>query len=151
MADRSDVVDVIHDLINTCRDGEKGFKEAADHAKNPSLKSMATEVSRERAGYARELESELASIAPEKSDKKDEGHVVGAIHRAWIDTKTALGAGDQAILEWLEQAEDYAKGKYEKALSVGLPTNILAVVRRQSQSVIATHDRVKALRDAKAA
>lgn len=151
MADRSDVVDAIRDLINTCRDGEKGFHEAADHAKRPDFKTMFLEVSRERAGYARELESELVSIAPEKSDEKDEGHVVGALHRAWIDTKTALGAGDQAILEWLEQGEDYAKGKYEKALSVGLPTNVLAVVRRQSQSVHATHDRIKALRDAKAA
>jgi len=151
MADRSDVVDVIRDLIDTCRDGEKGFKDAAEHAKRPEFKTMFLEVSRERAGYARELESELVKVSPEKSDKKDDGHVVGALHRAWIDTKTALGAGDQAILEWLEQGEDYAKGKYEKALSTGLPSNVLAVVRRQSQSILATHDRVKALRDAKAA
>jgi uncharacterized protein (TIGR02284 family) len=151
MTDRSDVVDIIRDLINTCRDGEKGFQEAAEHAKRPEYKSMFLEVSRQRAGFARELESELASVAPEKSDKKDEGHVVGALHRAWIDTKTALGAGDQAILDWLEQGEDYAKGKYEKALSAGLPSNVLGVVRRQSQSVVAVHDRVKALRDQKAA
>lgn len=150
MADRSDVVDVVRDLINTCRDGEKGFQEAADHTKSPDYKSMFLQVSRERAGFARELESELAGLAPDKTGK-DEGHVVGDLHRAWIDTKTALGAGDQAILDWLEQGEDYAKGKYEKALSSGLPTNVLSVVRRQSQSVLATHDRVKALRDAKAA
>ena len=151
MADRSDVVDVIRDLINTCRDGEKGFKEAADHAKRSDLKPMFLEVSRERAGFAQELESELAKIAPDKSDKKEEGHVVGALHRAWIDTKTALGAGDQAILEWLEQGEDYAKKKYEEALSKGLPAGVLELVRRQAQSVRGVHDRVKMMRDAKAA
>jgi uncharacterized protein (TIGR02284 family) len=150
MADHSEVADVIRDLINTCRDGEKGFRDAADHAKRSDLKSMFLEVSRERAAFAQELESQLASFNPEK-DEKQEGHVVGALHRAWIDTKTALGAGDQAILEWLEQGEDYAKGKYEKALSTGLPAGVLAIVRRQAQSIISTHDRVKALRDAKAA
>ena len=151
MTDRNDAVDVIRDLIDTCRDGEKGFKDAADHAKRSDLKTMWLEVSRERAGFAQELQSQLASLAPDKSEKKDDGHVVGALHRAWIDTKTALGAGDQAILEWLEQGEDYAKGKYEKALSASLPGGVLEVVRRQAQSVRATHDKVKMLRDQKAA
>jgi len=150
MTDHSGVDDVLRDLINTCRDGEKGFREAAEHAKRPDLKSMFLEVSRERASFAQELQSQWASLNPGKHEK-EEGHVVGTLHRAWIETKTALGAGDQAILEWLEQGEDYAKGKYEKALSTGLPAGLLAIVRRQSQSVMATHDRVKALRDAKAA
>ncbi len=150
MADHSEVADVLRDLIDTCRDGEKGFRDAADHAKRPDLKTMWLEVSRDRASFAQELEAQLSTLAPEKSEKS-EGHVVGALHRAWIDTKTALGAGDQAILEWLEQGEDYAKGKYEKALSKGLPAGVLQIVRQQWQSVIATHDRVKALRDAKAA
>jgi len=151
MAEHSDVVDIVRDLIDTCRDGEKGFKDAAEHAKRPDFKSMFLQVSNERAGFARELQSELVKIAPEKSDKKADGHVVGALHRAWIDTKTALGAGDQAILDWLEQGEDYAKGKYEKALNSPLPAGVLALVRRQAQTVFATHDRVKAMRDEKAA
>ena len=151
MEDRSDAIDIVRDLINTCRDGEKGFRDAADHAKRSDLQSMFLDVSRERAQFASELETQLSSLAPDKADTKDDGHVVGALHRAWIDTKTALGAGDQAILDWLEQGEDYAKGKYEKALSTGLPAGLLEIVRRQSQAVIATHDRVKAMRDARAA
>src|SRR5438309_1584854 len=141
MVDRSDTVETIRDLIKTCRDGEKGFQEAANRADNAQYKTMFHEVSQERSGFARELETELASLNPEKADAKEDGHVVGSLHRAWIDTKTALGAGDQAILDWLEQGEDYAKGKYEKALSTGLPAGVLAIVRRQAQSVKATHDR----------
>jgi uncharacterized protein (TIGR02284 family) len=150
MADRSDVVDVIRDLINTCRDGQKGFMEAAEHVKRPDLKTMFLEVSRERAHFVGQLENELARVAPDKTNQ-DDGHVVGALHRAWIDIKEALGAGDHAILSWLEQGEDYAKGKYEKALSTGLPGPTLEVVRQQSKSVIATHDRVRNMRDQKAA
>jgi uncharacterized protein (TIGR02284 family) len=150
MADRSEFIDTIRDLIDTCRDGEKGWQEAANHAKRADLKTMFHEVSQERAGFARELETELASMAPDKAEKS-EGHVAGALHRAWIDTKTALGAGDHAIIEWLEQGEDYAKRKYEEALSTGLPAGVLAIVRRQAQSVRNVHDRVRTMRDEKAA
>ncbi|MGZ4815452.1 MAG: PA2169 family four-helix-bundle protein [Terriglobales bacterium] len=108
-------------------------------------------MSQERAGFARELETELASVASDKSDTKSDGHVVGALHRAWIDTKTALGAGDHEILAWLEQGEDYAKKKYEDALSKGLPAGVLAIVRRQAQSIRSVHDRVRSMRDEKAA
>ena len=31
--DENNAVDVIRELINTNRDGEKGYKDAADHAK----------------------------------------------------------------------------------------------------------------------
>jgi len=150
MADRSDIVDALRDLINTCRDGEKGFQEAANRVNNAQFKTMFHDISQERGRFARELEGELASVNPDKTGK-DEGHVVGSLHRAWIETKTSLGAGDQAILEWLEQGEDYAKKKYEGAQGKALPAGTLAMVRRQAQSVQATHDRVKALRDAKAA
>ena len=146
----ADTVDVLRDLINTCRDGEKGFQEAANHANKAEFKTMFHNVSQERASFAQELESELAKIAPDKTGK-DDGHVVGTLHRAWIDTKTALGAGDQAILEWLEQGEDYAKNRYGEALSKGLPAAALTIVRRQAESVRSVHDRVKTLRDQKAA
>jgi hypothetical protein len=34
-----------------------------------------------------------------KMEKKESGTVAGALHRAWIDTKVGLGAGDKSILE----------------------------------------------------
>ena len=92
----------------------------------------------------------MASVAPDKTGKND-GHVVGDLHRAWIDTKTALGAGDHEILAWLEQGEDYAKKKYEDALGKGLPAGVLTIVRRQAESVRGVHDRVRDMRDQKAA
>ncbi len=71
----------------------------------------------------------------------------GAMHRAWVDIKTALGGGDQTILDWLEQGEDYAKKIYGEALQSNLPSAAQMIVRRQYDRVVATHDQVKALRD----
>jgi uncharacterized protein (TIGR02284 family) len=135
---------VLKKVIETARDGEKGFREAADHFKSPELKAMAQRVSAERASFARELEPELQT---ERKDEKLGGSVEGAMHRAWVDIKTALGGGDHTILDWLEQGEDYAKRIYNEALQSSLPSAAQLIVRRQYDRVLATHDQVKALRD----
>jgi hypothetical protein len=46
-------VSVLKSVVETARDGEKGFREAAEHFKSTELKSMAQRVSAERAGFAR--------------------------------------------------------------------------------------------------
>jgi uncharacterized protein (TIGR02284 family) len=142
--DKDNSRNVLKKVIDTARDGEKGFREAAEHFKSPDLKSMAQRVSAERASFARELEPELR--AEGKSDHP-EGSVEGSLHRAWIDIKAALGGGDHTILDWLEQGEDYAKKIYDEALRAALPATAQQVVRRQYDRVLATHDQVKMLRD----
>jgi uncharacterized protein (TIGR02284 family) len=135
---------VLNDVIATARNGERGFREAAEHFKSPELKSMAQRVSSERANFARELEPELRA---EGEKKQPEGSTAGALHRAWIDIKTALGGGDHSILEWLEQGEDHAKKVYSEALQSTLPSAAQLIVRRQYDRVVAVHDEVKRLRD----
>src|SRR5262249_31638687 len=92
-----------------------------------------------------ELEGELAKLG--KPDKKISGSATGAMHRAWIDTKTALGGGDKTILESVEAGEDNAKDTYKKALTGTLPASLLEIVRRQAGSVQQAHDKVRMLRD----
>ncbi len=142
--DKDNASSVLKKVVDTAKDGERGFREAAEHFKSPELKSMAQRVSAERASFARELEPELRSEG--KTDKAD-GSMEGSLHRAWIDIKTALGGGDQTILDWLEQGEDHAKKVYTEALQGSLPAGVQQIVRRQSDRVLATHDQVKALRD----
>ena len=137
---------VLRKVAETARDGEKGFREAAEHLKNPELRAMAQRVSAERGQFARELEPELQAEGKDK-DKKVGGSMEGALHRAWVDIKTALGGGDQTILDWLEQGEDYAKRIYSEALQSNLPSAAQVIVRRQYDRVLATHDQVKMLRD----
>jgi uncharacterized protein (TIGR02284 family) len=141
---------VIEDLIETCKDGQKGYQDAASHVKRSDLKTFFNEQSLERARFAGELQEERIRLG--KSDKKDSGSVSAALHRAWIDTKVSMGAGDKAILESVEAGEDRAKEAYQKAMTSDLPESIAQVVRRQAASVQAAHDKVKNLRDeAKAA
>jgi uncharacterized protein (TIGR02284 family) len=149
MMNQDDPISVIEKLIETNRDGEKGYKDAAEHIKRPDLKAFFMEQSAERGRLARELEAELARLG--KTGKKESGSVAGAMHRAWIDTKANLGGGDHTILESVEQGEDSAKEAYEKALSASLPSEVQVIVRRQAESIRSAHDRVKSMRDALAA
>ncbi len=141
----NDAISVLENLIETCKDGQKGYQDAASKVKRSDLKTFFNEQSLERARFAGELEGELVRLG--KPDKKVSGSVAGSLHRAWIDTKVGLGAGDKAILEWLEHGEDTAKEAYQKAVSGDLPENVAQIVRRQAASVLAAHHKVKSLRD----
>jgi uncharacterized protein (TIGR02284 family) len=148
--DKNDAISVLEELIQTCKDGQKGYQEAASKVKRSDLKTFFNEQSLERSRFAGELEAELIRLG--KPDKKISGSVVGSLHRAWVDTKVGLGGGDATVLDWLENGEDHAKDAYQKAVTGDLPEDIAQIVRRQAASVQAAHDRVKSLRDiAKAA
>ena len=147
--DRNDAVSVVEKLIETCRDGQKGYADAAEHVKRPDLKIYFQQQNAERGRFAEELERELSSLG--KSDKKPSGSVVGALHRTWIDAKANLGGGDKTILESVEQGEDSAKKAYEEALAAQLPSNLQTIVQRQAESVKSAHDKVKSMRDSLAA
>ena len=140
----SNVGDVLRELVKTNRDGEKGYSDAAEHAKSADLKAFFRQQGSERARFATQLEAELRRLGEEV---KKEGHVSGALHRAWIDVKQTLGGGDHALLESVEQGEDAAKESYQKALQGGLPESVLVMVREQAQAIFVAHDQVKSLRD----
>ncbi len=145
--DENNAVSVVKELIETCKDGQKGYQDGASKVKRPDLKTFFSEQSHERGRFAGELEAELHRLEANNKDKKVSGSVAGSLHRAWIDTKVSLGAGDKAILEWIEQGEDRAKDAYQKASSASLPPNVAEVVRRQASSVQRAHDKVRNLRD----
>jgi uncharacterized protein (TIGR02284 family) len=144
--DQNDAINVIENLIETCKDGQKGYQDAASHVKRSDLKTYFNEQSLERSRFAGELEAELIRLG--KPDKKVSGSVSGTLRRAWIDTKVSLGGGDKTILESVEAGEDKAKEAYQKAITADLPENVAQIVRRQAASVQAAHDKVRNLRDA---
>lgn len=143
--DQNNAVSVVEGLIETCKDGQKGYQDAASHAKRNDLKTYFNEQSAERGKFAQELQAELPKLG--EPGKKVSGSASAAMHRAWIDTKIAMGAGDKSILESVEKGEDNAKENYQKALGGTLPSGLSEIIRRQAASVQKAHDKVKSLRD----
>jgi uncharacterized protein (TIGR02284 family) len=142
MAD--DTLDLLKELIQTCKNGETGYVHAAGVATDPQLKAYFTEQSLERARFGQELRTEAERLGdkPEAS-----GSVSAVLHRVWFETKATIGMGDQSILNSVEQGEDRAKKDYEKALSSQLPSDLRAIIQRQADSVLKAHNYVRDMRD----
>ena len=140
-----DTVEILNDLIETSKDGEKGFAKAATDAKDARLKSMFTEGAGRCRDGAAELQAEVKTLG---GDAEKSGSLTAAAHRGWMDVKTAVTSrDDQAILDEVERGEDYAKSRYADALKKDLPSNIRNVLQRQYSGVLANHDRVRTLRN----
>ncbi len=141
----NNVESILNELIETSKDGEKGFLKSAQDAHSPELKSLFTACAKRCAEGAKELQEEVRANG---GDPERSGSVAGALHRGWINVKEAVTSrDDKAILEECERGEDYAKAQYKKALEQDLPANVRAVVQRQYQGVVANHDKVRTLRD----
>jgi uncharacterized protein (TIGR02284 family) len=140
-------IDWLQSLIQINIDSRDGFKEASENLKdsNPTLANRFCQWSSDRDQQAHELRMMVASNAetPTKS-----GSFTAAAHRTWMDIRSALGGGDQAILDEAERGEDTIKGKYEEALKdMGGHEACCDTLRRHLAAVQQSHDEVKALRD----
>lgn len=139
-------IDTLNDLIETSKDGEKGFAKSADETRNPELRALFSEGSARCARSARELQDLVRGLG---GDPEKRGSAAGALHRGWVDVKAAMtGRDDKAILNECERGEDVAKARYANALREDLPPQVRMIVERQYDGVLKNHDRVKALRDA---
>lgn len=144
MADRTEILDLLHELIQTCKDGETGYAHAAGVATDPRLKAYFSEESLERARFVRDLKTEAQRLGEEPDPAPS---VAGTLHRVWFEAKADIGLGDQSILNSAEQGEDSAKKAYQKALNTDLPDDLHALIELQAKSIFSAHDYVRDLRD----
>lgn len=144
-ADAKTTASHLNSLIETCKDGQKGFHEAAEKVHCNELRAELEGYSRQRAEFASVLQNEVTrlGVEPEKG-----GSFAGAIHRGWINLKTALTSNDdQAVINECERGEDSAVSAYQDAMKADLAPQVQAMLSRQYQSVKATHDKIRDLRD----
>jgi len=142
----SDITSVLNDLVETSKDGEKGFRTAAEDTKNAELKTLFLSRAQDCAKAATQLQQRVAALG----GKPDEGgSVAGALHRGWVNLKsTVADRSDLAILEECERGEDVAKARYRKALEdASLPDDLRVVVQHQYDGVMRNHDQIRDLRD----
>lgn len=144
-SESDDTVDALNDLIETCRDGEYGFKACAEHATAMSLKTLLNKRADECSDAATELRSHVLRLGGEPQES---GSASGAMHRGWVAVRGTLsGYSDQAMLDECERGEDTALSRYRKAMKRRLSPDLRSVVQRQLDGVQKSHDEIKTLRD----
>lgn len=138
----------LNGLIEICKDGEVGFRTAAEGLTDTAVKEAFGKFARERGQMARELQDEVQGLGgtPETS-----GSTAGAVHRGWINIKSVVtGKDDQKIIAEAERGEDVAKAAFDAALKEALPAQVRALVERLAARVRAVHDQVRAMEKASA-
>ena len=143
--DNEDVVDVLNDLLETSRDGEQGFRTAAEQAQTGDLQNFLARRASDCAKAAAELEQ---AVRAHGGTPADGGTMAGAMHRGWVAIKTAMVANDdKAVLKECERGEDAAVASYRKALKHALPPGVRSLIERQAAGAQRNHDEVRAMRD----
>lgn len=139
---------VLGELVIINNDRYEGYNKAAEQTSDADLKSLFTKFSVQSKNFS----SDLRKLIPfsEDAPKRDETTVSGKFYRAWMDVKSALTAKDRkAVLSSCEFGEDVAKKTYDDVLDnpEDIPTDVLALIKKQRSELQQGHDTIKALRD----
>jgi uncharacterized protein (TIGR02284 family) len=141
-----EIISVLNDLIETCKDGEQGFHTAAEGVENSELRTLFNLYAQQRARFGAELNNEVLRRG---GDPAKSGHVSAAFHRGWIDVKQAVtGKSETSVIDECERGEDAAKSNYEDALKKNLPSDLLVLVESQYEEVKDAHNRISAMKHA---
>lgn len=137
------------ELVETLKDGERGFADAAEKLRDGEHPEWATPLQR-LAEQRAEFWREIVDLGHDYGDDVDEsGTVAATVHRGWISLKDTL-TGDEAaaVLKAAATGEDHAVSEYEDALKMDLSAGFHEVVVRQQAAVVAARNEVKALQNA---
>jgi uncharacterized protein (TIGR02284 family) len=150
MAHNNDeVIGWLNDLIETCKDAEKGFRAAAERVGEvgePVLRTALNLYAQQRAGYAAELQNEVLRIGGQPTESS---HVSAGFRRGWADLKSAVLSRDESdVLADCESGEKAAMENYQHALKKNLPSDLLGIVQDQYAGIRQAHARIRSLQGA---
>ena len=139
MAERNER-EVLHHLIEICKDGERGFRTAAERVGAPVLKSLFADLAAQRRQFA----AELAPHVQRLGGLADGGTNGGTLHRGWMVLRGFVpGDHDHAIVTEAERGEHAALGAYNDALNGMLPPTVTDLVEEQRDAIRIANERIR--------
>ena len=141
--------EILNDLVQINNDRITGYQKALTELKegDEDLKhlfiSMIDESQKNKMALATEVAANGADIDSGTTNS-------GKIYRTWMDVKAIFTGHDRkTVLANCEFGEDAAQKAYKSALAEeGLPGYLYSLISEQQITLKASHDQIKALRDA---
>lgn len=134
MSTNNKQISALNKLITALYDGEKGYKEAAEEVDIPLLATRFRTFAQQRYDFGHELKPFITQMGGEV----DKGSsTTAAIHRVWMDLKSALSTNDEeAILRECVRGEESAVETYQEVLlEESLPVSVRAVITNQLNQI----------------
>jgi uncharacterized protein (TIGR02284 family) len=147
MAEKNaEVIAALNDLIETCKDAEQGFRNAAESIRkdgDSELRTLLNAHAQQRARFAAVLQNEVLHRG---GDPAKSGHVSAGFQRGWMNLNLALAGNSEAsVIAECESSEQSAMRNYEAALKTNLPADLFAIVEDQYAMIKEAHKRLKSL------
>jgi uncharacterized protein (TIGR02284 family) len=143
MSDNNDILEHLNHLVEVNKNSEEGFLNAAKNIRNSELETHFTDYARQHARFAAELQREIAKLG---GNPPDQGTTGGALHRGWMDLKSALtGNSAGAILSSCESGEDSALAAYDQAEADIETGQVFALLQKQRQQIEGFRTRLERL------
>ena len=114
MAETSHDIRTLNSLIATVIDSVDGYSESAKDVDSPRFSELFLARADERREVSEQLRAEVSRLGGEP---EDDGTILAAGHRAFVNLKSAIASrDDQAVVAEVERGEDHLKAKFEGAL-----------------------------------
>jgi uncharacterized protein (TIGR02284 family) len=138
------VVQSLRGLIEVCQEGEKRYRAAAETTRNHDLRSLFSNLARQREQFADDLEWMILDFDPSfhiRCGKR------GSLHTLRL-TSDRGGREEESILEECERAEEKAVAKYREVLDEeDIPIRFHDALRLQLMGVEGAHQHVCEVRE----
>jgi uncharacterized protein (TIGR02284 family) len=132
-----ETIQQLNQLTETCKDGELGYRTAAESVHNTELESVFSDYSKQRGQFARALQGEVERMGGMAAES---GTVGATMFRGWIHLKAALTGGDGgAIVAACESGEEVAVGAYEMVVNSDITGPARVLVEKQARQVSEAH------------
>ena len=130
----------LNHLIETCTDAARGFRSAADHARDDRLKAFFERLAAQRERFAVELLPHAQRLG---GDAPADGTRAAVLHRGWIDIKSRITHhDDRSILAEATRGDGVTLRVFKDALDGMLPPEVRDLAERQYADIEAEHDEV---------
>jgi uncharacterized protein (TIGR02284 family) len=138
-------IDHLNLLLARSYDAEKGYKKAAEDVENVLLKSFLEKYSQQRYDFGHQLKAEVRNLGGEPQDGTS---LLGDLHRAWIDFRSALATKDElAVLDECERGEETAIKNYLEVLDdTTLPESTRTLLMKQRDLIGEAVQKIKTLK-----
>jgi uncharacterized protein (TIGR02284 family) len=134
---------MLKDLIETSRDGERGFALAVRDNREPGVDALLKDGEESCREAAIELQDQLSLLGG-----VHERGTAAPVYRGWINFKAVpICRSTKLILEECERGGDYAQGRYEAVRNLELPESVRGLIERQYQRLVGLQGRLRVLRN----
>jgi uncharacterized protein (TIGR02284 family) len=135
---------ILNSLVEATLDSAHGYRDAAKEATNPRFKSLFERRAMERKQLTADLQAEVRGLG---GTPEDDGTILAAAHRMFLNLKNTVTGSDQGIVNEIESGEDHIKAKFEEAMRQHtLSVPVKDAVIKAYAVIKADHDQMRDLK-----